>query len=420
MHLACAGFNLFFMSKIKTLLIIGFVWPEPESSAAGTRMMQLISMFLHHEWDVVFASTASASPYMANLERRGIRCVDIALNSETFDTFIAALSPHAVLFDRFMVEEQFGWRVAAKCPDAIRILDTEDLHCLRHARHNAIKVNREFVMTDVFSEPIALREIASILRCDVSIIISEAEIVILKEQFNIDTALLMYIPLFADAPKSPLPEFGSRADFVFIGNFYHEPNIDAVLYLKKVIWPLIRLRVKAQLNIYGAYTPAKISSLQNSREGFVVHGRAPNADDVVSSARVMLAPLRFGAGLKGKLINAMQCGTPSITTNIGAEGIAGVMPWNGTIVNDPQLFADAAVNAYNGLEWKQFQRNGFDIIDSRFQSTGYYELFSERLTKLANELVLHRQRNFTGRMLLHHQMRSSEYMSRWIEAKNKI
>ena len=119
---------------MKRLLIIGYVWPEPTSSAAGSRMMQLIKLFLVRNYEVIYASPARASEYAINFEELGITKKKITTNSSDFDEYVSELSPQVVMFDRFMMEEQFGWRVAENCPDAIRILDTEDLHFLeKHA-----------------------------------------------------------------------------------------------------------------------------------------------------------------------------------------------------------------------------------------------------------------------------------------------
>jgi len=116
------------------LLIIGYVWPEPVSSAAGRRMIELIEVFKTQKFQITFASPATQGVYAVNLEAIGVNQVVIELNNKSFDNFIKDLQPDIVLFDRFMMEEQFGWRVAENCPDAFRILDTEDLHCLRKAR----------------------------------------------------------------------------------------------------------------------------------------------------------------------------------------------------------------------------------------------------------------------------------------------
>ena len=125
------------MSK-NTVLIIGAIWVEPNSSAAGSRMLQLISQFLQQQWKVVFATTAIKGEKAMDLKSIGVAEAAIELNHPSFDVFIKEVNPTIVLFDRFMIEEQFGWRVAENCPNALRILDTEDFHCLRKTRHKAL------------------------------------------------------------------------------------------------------------------------------------------------------------------------------------------------------------------------------------------------------------------------------------------
>ena len=171
------------MLKSKSLLIIGFVWPEPKSSAAGNRMMQLIALFQGNGYEITFASTAQNLEFSEDVSALGITTKTIELNSATFDDFIKELHPEIVLFDRFMVEEQFGWRVSESCPNVLKILNTEDLHCLRNARQLAVKENRDFHLDDLFSD-MAKREIASILRCDVSLMVSQFEIELLKNHFS--------------------------------------------------------------------------------------------------------------------------------------------------------------------------------------------------------------------------------------------
>ena len=162
----------------------------------------------------------------------GVSAKTIELNSSSFDDFVIELNPTIVLFDRFMVEEQFGWRVSESCPNALKLLDTEDLHCLRQARQLAVKENREFTYEYLFSD-VAKREIASILRCDLSLMVSEFEMELLQKQFKISKDLLFYLPIFAERLNEIL-SFAERNDFVFIGNFLHEPNWDCVKYLSLI------------------------------------------------------------------------------------------------------------------------------------------------------------------------------------------
>ena len=413
------------MNLVQKLLIIGFVWPEPNSSAAGGRMLQLISLFKAQGFSITFASPAQNSDFMVDLQEYEVDKKSIELNNSSFDIFIKELNPSLVLFDRFMMEEQFGWRVAENCPDALRILDTEDLHCLRLARQKAFKENRSFRTTDLFVEEVAKREIASILRCDLSLMISEFEMELLESAFKIDISLLYYLPFLLepidDAEIKKLPSFENRKDFVFIGNFLHEPNWNAVQYLQDTIWPLIKKRQpEAVLNVYGAYPSQKVLQLHNKKEGFLIMGRAINAQEVVREARVVLAPLRFGAGIKGKLLEAMQCGTPSIMTSIGSESMHGELPWNGFITNDIADFADRAVQLYQDKTiWSNAQQNGIAIINQRY-SKGLFEIdFRTKIEILQSNLEQHRLNNFIGALLQHHTLKSTKYMSRWIEEKNK-
>ncbi|RMB56112.1 glycosyltransferase [Dokdonia sinensis] len=410
------------------LLVISNVWVEPQSTAAGSRILQLLHIFLEQNWEVSYASTASKSDYAFDLKVLGIATHHIEMNNASFDAFLEAEDPDIVLFDRFMTEEQFGWRIASVCPEAIKILDTEDLHCLRKAREGALKENRSFAESDLISD-IALREIASIYRCDLTLMISRFEMELLESFFKVPSQLLMYIPFLLDSLKADFKSYSEHDNFVSIGNFLHGPNWDATLVLKKSIWPLIRKELpKAQLSVYGAYPSDKVMQLHNPKEGFLIKGRADDAMEVISKAKVLLAPLRYGAGLKGKFIDAMQCGTPSVTTEIGAEGMQQGLPWSGEVVpyfeegntDFYNAFAKAATALYsNESQWKVAQENGRAIINANFQKSTFDQKFIYKIKTISNYLKSHRLSNFTGRMLQFHTMRSTMFMSKWIEEKNK-
>lgn len=406
------------------VLIIGKVWPEPASSAAGSRMMQLLDVFKEQGHELCFVSASGASEFAVELEEQGIATRSILLNDSSFDDFVRQHDPHLVVFDRFTSEEQFGWRVAQCCPNALRVLDTEDLHCLRYARQEAFKAGRELTEKDLLND-FSKREIASIYRCDLSLIISEYEMRLLQEVFKVDPALLFYLPFLVAAPTdldlAAFPGFEERRHFISIGNFLHEPNWDAVLHLKKNIWPLIRQQLpKAELHVYGAYATQKVFELDHKKEGFLIKGRAADVKEVMQKARVCLAPLRFGAGLKGKLADAMLNGTPSVTSSIGAEGMQGDLAWPGEIADQDKTFAAAAVEHYTSADkWKTAQVNGRKLLQQRFEPSAFKTHFKTQLKELQEHLEEHRQQNFTGAMLMHHQLSSLRYMALWIEEKNK-
>ena len=405
------------------LLVIGYVWPEPNSSAAGSRMMQLLNCFYKNQWQISFASPAQQTDHMADLSTLGIQTEHIELNNTSFDHYITDKKPDIVIFDRFMMEEQFGWRVEKFSPDSLRVLNTEDLHSLRQARHLALKQNRVFQTEDLYNDH-GIREMAAIHRCDLTLMISEMETKLLIDKFQVPETHVFHLPFMLPAPTkiNELTSFEDRQHFISIGNFRHAPNWDAVLQLKTDIWPKIRKRLpKAELHIYGAYPPPKATQLHNAKEGFLVKGWAEDAQEVMQNARICLAPLRFGAGIKGKLVEAMQMGTPSITTQIGAEAMHGLLPWNGVITDNIETFIDAAVSLYEDkTNWQLMQKNGHEILQSRYQAQEWEPKLINRLqlqTKLKESL---RKKHFLGLMLRHHSLKSTQYMSQWIELKNTI
>ena len=180
--------------KTNKVLVLGYVWPEPNSSAAGSHMLSLLTLFVQQGWQVTFASPAQQGEHKVDLTNLGITEQTVALNCSSFDEFIGELNPNVVMFDRFMLEEQFAWRVAKHCPDALRILDTEDLHSLRHARHQALKQNRTLTPADLNND-LAKREIAAIFRCDLSLIISDYELELLKNHYSVPEHILLHLSL---------------------------------------------------------------------------------------------------------------------------------------------------------------------------------------------------------------------------------
>lgn len=407
---------------MQKILVIGYVWPEPVSSAAGSHMMSILRLFKQQGWHIEFASPAQQSEHSVDLEHEGITSQNIALNCDSFDAYVADYQPDIVMFDRFMMEEQFGWRVAKNSPNALKILDTEDLQCLRHARHQALKAGRKMTKGDLFND-IAKREIAAILRCDIALIISSFEMELLNDTFKVDSALLHYLPFMVDLEKCPekTTAFSKRKNFIMIGNFRHAPNWDAVLYMQ-TIWPLIKSKIAdAECHIYGAYAPPKATALNNPKAGFIIKGRAENVFSVMEQARVCIAPLRFGAGIKGKLLDAMIMQTPSVTTPVGSEGMcSNTGSWPGAVVTESNGLADAAVNLYlNQDEWQKTQKNAMALLEARFDKDILGEQLIEKIVEVKKNIVEHRLNNFTGGMLKHHTMMSTKYMSQWIAQKNK-
>lgn len=439
------------------IVVIGYVWPEPNSSAAGQNMLSLIRQHCDAGNKVTFLTAAADSIHKAELAKFDVTSEAIALNCSSFDERIREISPDVVIFDRYMTEEQFSWRVKDACPHALRVLNTEDLHSLRQARHDAVKSSGDASNAQLNTE-LAQREIASILRSDLTLVISQYEKQLLEHHYNVPRAQLRLHPLFVeDAPTSTL-DYSQRQHFVHIGNFRHAPNWDAVLQLKQHIWPAIRKKIPdAQLHIYGAYLPKKASQLHNAAQGFIVKGWADNAEEVISSARVLIAPIRFGAGIKGKLLDAMRTHTPSVTTWLGSEGISSegissegtssedksskgdlldtrtnnekqVKPipsqWPGAICSPimdktaVDSFVEHAVSLYqNEAKWQKASKQCEEVLKA-YRAQADDLTLPEQLQLLFNGLKTHRESLFLQSLLWHQSLNATKYMSQWIEEKN--
>lgn len=451
----------------KRLLVIGTVWPEPKSSAAGVHLLSLIQTLQAAGAICHFACPANtyAAQHTIDLSALDITAHTITLNDSAFDTWVAQLAPDIVLFDRFMMEEQFSWRVRQACPSALCVLDTEDVHSLRHLRQqltnqvpelalnidtlqhlhegtlNAINLHKH---RGCLHNELALRELTSMMRMDLSLIISATEMQYLTANYPIDSKILHHCPFIVPAISPVIQtswlDFDSRRDFVFIGNYRHAPNWDAVQVLAKTVWPSIRAQIPdAKCYIYGAYTPAKAQQFHQPKKGLYIAGWAHDAQEVLAKARVNLAPLRFGAGLKGKVFDAMQVGTPTVMTEIAAEGIfADVVtchaqqstssaeqvtntPHHQAVVSDLSSFAQAAIELYQSKEqWHQAQAAFAPHIAQYFDQRTHQLGLVERINGALDTLTQHRETNFWQALVNQQQLKATQYMSQWIEAKQTI
>jgi O-antigen biosynthesis protein len=400
------------------VLFIGLVWPEPTSSAAGYRILQLLKGFQNRGYEVHFASAAQKSE--RSFEFANDVCThDIILNDDSFDQLIKEIQPDVVVYDRFMIEEQYGWRVRLNCPEAVTVLDTEDLHFVRKAREISFKKN---LPLDLNTED-AKRELASILRCDLTLIISREEMTILEE-FHIPNHKLVYIPFIektiSDKDFDSLPNFSERQDFCFIGNFIHEPNYQTVVQLKKVVWPLIKKQLpEAKLFVYGAYPSQKVWDLSNKKEDFYVIGSVDRVEDALHKHRVLLAPIPFGAGIKGKFVDGAKCKIPNVTTSVGAESMQDTI-WNGYVSDGVEELVLKAVELYqNEIIWNDKVKNGQLLINQWYADEKYSNAFFDELFIISNDVLSHRRRYFIGEILFQQQFQASKFLSLWIMEKNK-
>jgi len=318
------------------------------------------------------------------------------------------------------MEEQFGWRVREQCPRAVTLLDTSDFHSLREARHQALKSGEP---VNLF-QPIAEREVAAMARCDLTVMISRVEVELLKQLFCLPDWQLHYLPFLVKEMPAPdkLPGFEERQHLVMIGGFKHAPNRDATAWFAEKIWPQLHaLLPGVECHIYGAYSDHAMHRFSDPATGLRVHGRTEDALATLARYRLNLAPLRFGAGQKGKILEGWLSGTPTITTPIGAESMAAEDAWGYSLSDDPAQFAATTARLYQDkTAWLAARDAGIRALESEFDHRDHAAAFIQRIQSIAANLDAHRERNIWGRILRRSEHRAEEFMSRWIETKNKL
>lgn len=261
-------------------------------------------------------------------------------------------------------------------------------------------------------------------RCDLTVMISRVEVELLKQHFCLPHWQLHYLPfLVKQIPDlKTLPGFDEREHLVMIGGFKHAPNRDATIWFAEQVWPQLHtLLPGVECHVYGAYSDHAMHRLSDPATGFRVHGRTDDALATLARYRLNLAPLRFGAGQKGKILDGWLSGTPTVTTPIGAESMAPVDAWGYLLSDAADQFAATAAQLYqNETAWLGARDAGQQALASEFSYQHHATAFVERLESIAENLQEHRNRNIWGRILQRTEHRAEEFMSRWIEAKNKL
>jgi len=201
-------------------------------------------------------------------------------------------------------------------------------------------------------------ELSLMRKSDLTLLTSlEEEKILHEEDSSLKFAILSNIHITEDV----IPEFDSRKDMMFLGGFQHPPNIDAAEYLVKEIFPKIKEKINdIKLFIVGSNPPEQIKNLAST--DVLVTGYVKDIRPYFQNCRIMVSPLRFGAGVKGKITQSLSFGLPVITTSIGAESINLKDGKNCMIADDKTLFAEKAVKLYSDKKlWEKISQNSIKL-----------------------------------------------------------
>lgn len=343
-------------AEFGSVLIIDHRMPTPDRDAGSVRMMEIIKSIRRSGRHVVFIpdNLAPAEPYGGELRRIGVETICFP-HYLSIDSFLEAHGEEfdLVIISRPDITEKHLDSVKLFASKALVAFDTVDLHFLREEREARIKRN------DALLQKAKLRkrqELDLTRRCDVTLVVSEHEKAILELELpGIDVRIIPTIVKIDDAPRPP---FEARNNIVFIGGFEHTPNADAVLYFAREVMPLIRERRPGVVfQVIGPDAPDEIRALACADIEIV--GFVAEVEPYFDRARISVAPMRFGAGVKGKVNQSMALGVPTVVSSIAAEGMFLTHGENTLIADDPGSFAEAALRLFDDRElWERIADGG--------------------------------------------------------------
>lgn len=349
---------------IAQVLIIDHKLPTPDRDAGSLRMLHIVKEIRARGRHVAFigADLAADQPYADDLRRLGIETA----HSPYYESVEAYLRDHGWEFQLVIVSRA---DVAADClgairryaPAAVAVFDTVDLYHVREARAAETLGDANLKLA---AQRRKLQELSLVRRADATLVVSPVEKITLERECP--GAEIRIVPTIVEIPPGDWPGFDARKDILFLGNYEHYPNIDAVLYFVAEVLPKLEDRLPgAVFHVVGSNPPDRLKLLESPRVR--ISGYAPDLTEILRSTRVAVAPLRFGAGVKGKVNLALAHGLPNVLSEIAAEGMHLEHRESAMIAQGADEFASALVELYSDRElWTRVSAGGRANVERHF------------------------------------------------------
>jgi len=345
-------------------LIIDACTPTPDQDSGSLRMTNLMRLLRELGYQVAFLADnrRHEGAYTQALQQQGIEPLfrPWADDAQQLLKQIGA-SLDLVILSRHYVASQYIDLVRWHCPNAHVLFDTVDLHYLREQRLAKLENDASLLET---ARQTQREELAVAARCDTTLVVSEHEQKVLATDApHLNVAVLSNIHQVYGCRRP----FLARRDMFFIGGFQHPPNIDAVNWFALEVWPLIVDQLEdVQCYIIGSKAPPAVRQLDEV-DGMVFKGFVENIEPYLDGCRLSVAPLRYGAGVKGKVNMSMSYGQPVVATTPAVEGMHVTVGEDVLVGNDPSSFAAAVTRAYQDeTVWNQLSSNGLANVEQHF------------------------------------------------------
>lgn len=365
--------------KRPEVLMVDHYVPEWDKDSGSFYMRQMIQLFSELGWNITFYpdNLVALQPYTAELQQLGVEVVYGPTNFETF------LKERANQFDLALLRRpDFSYNkidlIRRFSPNTRIIYDTADLHFVREERRAAIEGSQEARLA---SERYKAMELYLAKTADVTFVVTEEE---RQHLLRLDPTLnVVVIPNIHPVPERNIAAFEERSGLLFLGSYLHPPNVDGVKWFVAEIWPLIRRELpEVEFYVVGSNVPEDVKRLEKV-SGVRVIGWVPDVVPWFDKCRVFVSPLRYGAGMKGKIGHAMSYGLPVVTTTIGAEGIGLTDGETALIRDDPEGFAQAVVELYCSRDlWVKVSQKSIEHIEKNYSPRAVLSRLSSVLQRL--------------------------------------
>ena len=356
-------------SKKLAVLIIDHYLPSIGSSAGSIHLYEIIKLFCDAgvHVTVIGRNGEYQKRSKIQLESMGVELYAtdperlVAWNyksaSEEID-FSRLLKKHRYVLaflTRYNIAEVYMDLLRKLSPDLPIAIDSEDVHFVREERKESLYESHSGASS------LRSKELEIYSRADCLIAVSDPDAEVLKRHFP--GKKVSTLPLIYPINRSEVP-FSERKDLLFVGNFVHPPNSDAVVHFNGRILPLLRKKLPGvKTYIVGSNSIPLLEGFAS--DDLILTGYVPTMQPFLDSCRINIAPLRYGAGMNGKVLESMAAGLPIVTTPVVAAGIAnqeGML-----IAEDPEDFVDAIVHLYNDEQlWNSIRTKAYDLVQSRF------------------------------------------------------
>ncbi len=364
------------------ILLIDSIYPKPDRDSGSIDTVNYIQIFQEFGYQVIFAADAEFNlnhDIHQSLEERGVLCLR-PINYVSINRFIEHEGQEiaAAFLSRVHCGGRFYEAIRKTNPQSRIIFNTVDLHGIREEREARIRNDfRALHMALRTNE----RERYLARQCDATIVVSQLEQKWLESEAP--GSRILHIPLMRDCPGRQ-NGFEKREGICFVGSYLHTPNVDAVQYFLDSIWPKVLAKLPAcKFYVVGSGLPDEIASRKDPNVEIV--GHIPDLRAFFEKMRFSVAPLRFGAGAKGKVASSLAYGLPCIASSMATEGMNLVDDRHLAIENNPEDFADRIVQLYNDENtWNRFSDEGFKFCSNEFS----LNVGRERLSALFEKLKL--------------------------------